>query len=250
MVNSKNREILWLEEVDSTNRWLLDHASNYADGTVCATTNQTKGRGRLGRQWENASGKMLAMSILVKGLLPPYATQLAGWTVYKSLKQFGVDSSIKWPNDVVIDNKKVCGILCESTICGDEVSCVIGIGVNLSQTEEDFKALGLFYATSVALSTKKTLDPSLLCETIAETWQKIWEKANSQGFESFAKEIETCLVGLGSPVKVLDTKGTPIFEGIALGIHPTTGAFCVKGDKETKEFVAGEVSLRGLYGQE
>ncbi|MGC8938865.1 MAG: biotin--[acetyl-CoA-carboxylase] ligase, partial [Thermodesulfovibrio sp.] len=138
------KEIVVYDEVESTNSKANELLKQgYPSGTVVIADRQTKGKGRLGRTWISPSGKNLYMSIALKpGIPPKYATLLTLTSVVActtALRRYtDIPVMIKWPNDMLIDDKKIGGILTEMKIEGEKIkSAVVGIGINVNMTEED-----------------------------------------------------------------------------------------------------------------
>ena len=126
----------FFETLSSTNDKAKELALFEDEGTVIITEEQTKGKGRFGRSWRSSKGKDILFSIILKPDFNPIQMQrivlLAAAAVNMALKDIGIDSLIKWPNDIIINGKKVCGILMEMSISGDSVSYgVLGIGINV-----------------------------------------------------------------------------------------------------------------------
>jgi BirA family biotin operon repressor/biotin-[acetyl-CoA-carboxylase] ligase len=134
-------QIKWFEELDSTNDELLRHLSAYDNLSVVAAFRQTAGRGQRGNSWHSADGENLTFSVLLKPSALPAAefmslTFLATLCVKDWLCRQGVPAVIKWPNDIYVGKRKICGMLVENTLAGGRiVASVIGIGLNLNQTE-------------------------------------------------------------------------------------------------------------------
>ncbi len=142
----KNQSILFLDEVDSTNRYALEHFDDYPDGTLIAAETQTAGRGRLGRRWVSPAGNVYA-SFLVKRPFgePFHATVLSSLAVLAASREEVPDSGayIKWPNDVFVGARKLSGILCEGVIRNGSLSGVVcGIGINVNLSAEDLASVG------------------------------------------------------------------------------------------------------------
>ncbi len=132
------KKLILLDEVDSTNEEVKRLAAQGAeDGTVVAAEHQTSGRGRFGRVWDSDNGG-LYFTILLRPELPPSdiasITLAAGYGVCLAVREYsGADARIKWPNDVIIGNRKICGILTEMAAQSDRIDYVaIGIGINLN----------------------------------------------------------------------------------------------------------------------
>ncbi len=131
-------EVLHFGSVTSTNDYLKEH-SYLPSGTVVSTDYQTKGRGTKSNSWESARFQNLLMSVILKpDMLVSEVGQIVKLTsvaVYSTLSQFGLDSQIKWPNDVMVKHKKIAGILVESSITKNSIDyIVIGVGLNVNQT--------------------------------------------------------------------------------------------------------------------
>ncbi len=138
---AQNKNIIWLKSTDSTNNRALDGIDIYPDGSVWAALHQSAGRGQRGNSWQSAEGENLTFSILFK---PDFilaqeqfvisAAVAIGITNYLISK--GIEAKIKWPNDIYVADKKICGILIENFIGGEGVSSSIcGIGLNLNQLD-------------------------------------------------------------------------------------------------------------------
>ena len=150
-----------LKEADSTND-VLKRALAGADGALPAdgdavyTDSQTAGRGRRGRAWENRPGEALYYSRLVRRPLAdavtlPLLCSLAAADAVRAL--CGQEAGVKWPNDLLLGGKKICGILCESVTAAGQTSYILGIGINLLQPEEFFAARGLVHGGSLLSQT-------------------------------------------------------------------------------------------------
>ena len=147
---------IWLDSIDSTNSEALRRLPEFPGGTVLAARDQTAGRGQRGNTWFTEPGKNLTFSIVLKNV-PLVASQamrlnyLASVAVAVFLEERGVEAAIKWPNDVYVNGRKICGMLIENTLGpgGEVAASVIGIGINMNQKE--FPQLA--NATSLALCT-------------------------------------------------------------------------------------------------
>ena len=132
-------EVRWLSECGSTNAYAKEHFEEFGPVGAVYTTNQTAGRGRLGRSWVNAEGRALYYTAVIREPLAQPATLplLASLAVREQLaRRYGVDCQIKWPNDLLLNGKKIVGILCESVSYGYQMQgrgIVCGIGINLGR---------------------------------------------------------------------------------------------------------------------
>ena len=133
--------IRWFDEVDSTNTQLLAARNGLPSGTVYAALHQSAGKGQRGNRWESRSGENLTFSLLWRPVLLPAPAQFslsraAALGVADYLRDKGVGSLIKWPNDIIAGGKKICGMLLEHSLSADKLAdSVIGIGLNLNQRE-------------------------------------------------------------------------------------------------------------------
>ena len=145
-------EVRYLPECGSTNAYMKEHFEEFGPVGAVYTTNQTAGRGRLGRTWVNAEGKALYYTVAIREPLAQPATLplLASLAVRRQLAlRYGVDCQIKWPNDLLLNGKKIVGILCESVCYGYQqqgrgILCGIGIKITLRLGQVDANAAELF----------------------------------------------------------------------------------------------------------
>ncbi len=139
-------DIQWLDEVDSTNNEALRHISRIDNLSVLAALHQTSGRGQRGNSWSARPGENLTFSLVMKfgdGAYPPLKasrqfpiSRSVTLGVLDYLEYEGIVATVKWPNDIYVRNRKICGILIENTLCGDSLTAsVIGIGLNVNQKE-------------------------------------------------------------------------------------------------------------------
>lgn len=163
-------QIKWFEELDSTNEELLRHIWAYDNLSVVAALRQTAGRGQRGNRWLSADGENLTFSILLQPAALPATefmalTYLATLSVKDWLCRQGVSAVIKWPNDIYVSRRKICGMLVENRLSGDRVAAsVIGIGLNLNQTAfpgELVNAVSLKQLTGRDYPLKETLETLL-----------------------------------------------------------------------------------------
>ncbi len=243
--------LVFLEQVDSTNEEAKRQAEKGApDGTLVAAAEQSAGKGRRGRTWISEKGTGVWMSLLLRPDFPPECasmlTLVAAMAVEKGISRVtGVDGQIKWPNDVVIEGKKVCGILTEMST---EMECihyvVVGIGINVGTEEfpEEIRDL----ATSLYLSTKKKVKRAVLAAAVAEAWEFYYEQFLKSGDLRFLmEEYNERLVNRGREVKVLALDGG--YMGISQGINEK-GELLVETGGMVRTVISGEVSVRGIYG--
>lgn len=245
-------EIVYLQTCVSTNldaKELLDKGS--LNGTLVIAEEQTGGRGRRGRSWESPPGHCIYMTL---GLKPDIETDKASmltlimaYATAKAIhKVTGLNAQIKWPNDIVLNGKKVCGILTEMNLEQTSIKSVVtGIGINVNQTE--FKEEIKDTATSLLLEGGKSVSRADLIAWTMNYFEEAYEQFISVKNLSFLKEeYENLLANRNKEVRVLEPKGE--YEGVALGISDTGELIVKRADGEAVFVYAGEVSVRGIYG--
>ena len=236
-------------ETDSTNLWIKRLAKEGAsEGTLALAEFQSAGRGRLGRSWEVPEGTSVMMSILLRPKFEPqYAptlTLVMGMAVAKAVKNLGFDVSIKWPNDVVVSHKKICGILTEMGVRDGKIDyAVIGVGINVNIRE--FPEEMADKATSLYLESGKEFDRSQIPGLVMEAFEEYYEKfAATCDLSGLKEEYESILANYNQPVRVLAKEP---YEGVARGITDGGELLVEKTDGTIVAVSAGEVSVRGLY---
>ncbi len=216
------RFLLHLQSVESTNSYCLeDSAILNTPGLVVMADRQTRGRGSRGRSWEAGSGRHLFASLVIH---PDMDTRLitcmtvfAGLAVFRAISAIGAKNvSIKWPNDILLAEKKVCGILCESRIDSSLKAVVAGIGINISGTSSQFP--GHLRKKAATLSEHGiTVSRKELLETICGQLDSILQKVRTvAGLEEVLRHWEKASSSMGRKVrfKVGSNEETAIVEGL------------------------------------
>ena len=243
------KTVHFAREIDSTNLWIKRLAKEGApEGTLALAEFQSAGRGRLGRSWEVPEGTSVMMSILLRpkfeSQYAPTLTLVMGMAVAKAVKNLGFDVSIKWPNDVVVSHKKICGILTEMGVRDGKIDyAVIGVGINVNIKE--FPEEMVDKATSLYLESGKEFDRSQIPGLVMEAFEKYYEKfAATCDLSGLKEEYESILANYNQPVRVLAKEP---YEGVARGITDGGELLVEKTDGTIVAVSAGEVSVRGLY---
>lgn len=245
-------EILYFDSIDSTNTKAQELAEKgYPSGTLVVADKQIAGKGRRGRNWESPSGCGIFMTLMLKPDINPnnasMLTLVSALAVAKALADItGKDAKIKWPNDIVIDGRKVCGILTEMSAQFDYINnIVIGIGINVNNSSfpEEISAT----ASSLRLlSGGKKYRRAEIIEKIMEYFEKYYSIfLETEDLSALVNEYDAMLVNMKRQVKVLDPKEP--FDGTAMGITKT-GELIVDTWESRKLVSSGEVSVRGIYG--
>ena len=243
------KEIEFYEEIDSTNIRAKNWGQEGAiEGSLVIAEKQSAGRGRMGRQWSSPKGEGIWMSLIVKPNIDiekiPQLTILAGLSMCCSIRQItGLDVGIKWPNDLVIHNKKVCGILCEMVKTKNELAVIVGIGVNVNSKKfpDD-----LPYATSLYLESNKVVSRERIIEKFLSDFEKKYKLyIQTCSLVNFIEEYKNFCINLNKQVKIIERQEE--FIGMVRDIDQDARLIVEKEDGSVMSILSGEVSVRGLY---
>ncbi|MCF6137553.1 biotin--[acetyl-CoA-carboxylase] ligase [Pseudalkalibacillus berkeleyi] len=223
--------------VTSTQEIAHKHALNGAEeGTIIIADEQTVGRGRLGRAWHSPKGSGVWMSIILRPNIPPQKapqlTLLAAVSVVQGIEEVtGLSAQIKWPNDILIDGKKVVGILTELQAEADRVnSVIIGIGINVNTPKEAFPKDIETIATSLKVEKGEEIERAYLVRAIMEKMEKLYHIYLEHGFAPIKLMWESSAASLGKRVRVRTITGE--LYGKAQGITEE-GVLLVEDDEGT-----------------
>ena len=246
------KSLYCFDEVDSTNIVAKKKAEEGAEhGTLIVADKQSAGRGRRGRSWESPAGKDIYMTIMLKPEFTPdkasmltLVMALAATRAVQDVTQ--LSCSIKWPNDIVVNGKKICGILTEMSAELDYIHYVvigIGINVNLEVMPDEIKE----NATSLLLESKKKILRAHIIERVMHYFEQYYEMfLQTEDLSMLLKAYNGYLINQDKEVCVLDPKEE--YTGIAQGINSQGELLVKKENGEIVQVYAGEVSVRGLYG--
>jgi BirA family biotin operon repressor/biotin-[acetyl-CoA-carboxylase] ligase len=237
------RRVLYYPSVTSTNEIAKQKARQGAiEGTIIVTGEQTGGRGRLKRAWLTPEGNIALSIILYPDIFfLPSLIMLASLAVVNSIEEAtGLKSQIKWPNDVLINGKKVCGILVESDVQRNVVNySVIGIGININLRLVDFPEIQLT-ATSLLNELGREVPRLSLVQHLLVEIERLYLTVSNRG--SVYEEWRDKLVTLGKSVRI--TAGETVYEGVAESVA-RDGSLLLRGmDGRLTRIVAGDVTLR------
>jgi BirA family biotin operon repressor/biotin-[acetyl-CoA-carboxylase] ligase len=243
------------ETIDSTNKKAsLLAKEGVPHGTLVTADTQEEGVGRRGRSWSSQQGAGIYMSMVLRPDIEPnqaaMLTLVAAIAVQKAIEQtiepFVCEGpKIKWPNDIVLNKKKVCGILTELSLKSTEIDfLILGIGINVNNTSfpEELSQT----ASSLFLELGKEVDKEGLITEVWKKFQVYYEMfLQTKDISYFQEEYERILVNKEEKVRVLDPIGE--YTGIAKGVS-STGELIVDVDGKQNLVSGGEVSVRGIYG--
>jgi len=199
---------IFLKEINSTNTFAKENIESIEDKSIIYTDRQTAGRGRFTRKWVDLGCKNLYMTIVLKPsekFDPEFSnlTQYLSLTVCQVLETYGVTPQIKWPNDNLVNNKKISGILAESVFRADKLlGIILGIGVNLNAKEEDVKAIPDRVATALNLETGHEIDRDEFLDKLTDLFFKGYEDFLQNGFKSILPEYLKYSVLIGEEITI------------------------------------------------
>lgn len=236
--------------LDSTNRRLKELAAGGApDGTVLIAGRQTGGRGRLGRSFASPEGG-LYLSVLRRPGCPPERTAtlpaIAGLAVCRAVRELsGAEPGLKWPNDVILNGRKLCGILLESVAGPEGLRIVAGIGVNVNLRREDFPEELRDTACSLLTETGRETEILLLARRLTEELDGLYA-AWLNGEKAWLEEYRRLCLSPGREILVIRGEERRPAWALSLG---EDGALLVRyRDGSLEALRSGEVSVRGLMG--
>lgn len=238
--------LLEYERLDSTNSQAerLLKEKNLAEGTVIFTSEQFSGRGQVGNSWFSDSNKNISISIILQPKLdfPKYQfalNQIVSLGIRDFIGTYLSNAKIKWPNDIMIDNKKVAGVLIQNSISKKQISnSIVGIGINVNQ---DFFPVGLGKPTSMFLETEKQYDIKELLGHLFSNIEAWYLKLKSGKFKEIDDEYHKYLYLKNELHLFKDSKGD-IFKGSIIGVS-NDGRLNVKTSNGLKKFMFKEISL-------
>lgn len=247
--NVIGKKLIVLKSVDSTN----DEAkrltrSSYEDGVVIVALKQLAGKGRMGRKWSSDEEGGLYFSFILRPELPPSdiasITLASGYAVCLAIREYtGIDARIKWPNDIIAGNKKLCGILTEMAAQSDRIDYVVtGIGINVNNAS--FPDEIRDKATSLRLETGRIFDRSDFLASVLNMIDKVMSLFLVSLSTDDMDQFKTLCATLGREVSV--KRGNTVITGIASDIS-ASGELIVKTDSGEINISSGEVTVQGIY---
>lgn len=242
----------YYEETDSTNIRARELArEGQPHGTLIVADAQTEGRGRQGRTWQSPAGGSIYMSVILRPEIPAskacMLTLVAALSTAEAIKECtGIDAGIKWPNDLVINGKKVVGILTEMSAGTDKIDyVVIGVGINVNV--EGFSVELKKTATSLKIETGLSFDRKTLIRAVMKRLEHNYKIfTETLNLKNLQEKYNSLLINKDRQVKILC--GPRSYEAYALGINQKGELLVRKEDNTVEAIYAGEVSVRGLYG--
>ena len=235
------KNIHYYDEAGSSNDIAKKLAPTVEEGTIIVVEQQTGGRGRLGRQWASPKGGIWFSTILKPRIALSSASRLTltfGLSVAKTLRQYEFDAKIKWPNDVLVDGKKVSGILTEVEAEIDTVEfVVIGIGINANMSLKDIPEELRENSTTLRDESGKSIDRVEFLQSLLYNMEQEYIRFSTQPFNEIMDEIISLSDTVGKQVTV--NMPNRIVEGMVVGISKSGALLLRKADGEVEEIIAG-----------
>ncbi len=222
---------------------------NAPEGTLVVADKQTAGRGRMSRVWHSQEGTGIWMSLILRPDIPlqktPQLTLLAAVAVVQGIEEAtGLQTDIKWPNDILIHGKKAVGILTEMQAEEDRVrSVIIGTGINVNQEADDFPEELKEIATSLSLAAGEKIDRASVMQHILLSFEKRYRDYLTHGFTPIKLLWESYALGIGSELRARTLNGT--FYGKALGIDEE-GVLLLETKEGIKKIYSADIEMRSL----
>jgi BirA family biotin operon repressor/biotin-[acetyl-CoA-carboxylase] ligase len=235
----------YFETLDSTNNLAKELAARGApEGTVVVAEAQTGGRGRLGREWDSPPGLGLYVSLVLRPMLPPMdlpqITLTTAVAVARAVRRVaGVAPGIKWPNDLILNGKKLGGVLTEMETESDRIRHVV-VGLGLNVNNPGFPPELAATATSLTLATGGAFSRVDLLKAWLEEFDGLYDRFLNQGFGEILEEWKEFAVTLGRPVTV--RQGPREISGLALDVAPDGALLLRTADREIVRVISGEIT--------
>lgn len=236
-------KLIYLDTVDSTNAYVKQHMSELSDRTAVYTSHQTSGRGRLSRKWIDTGDDNIYLTIFLKPSeefqdVFPNLTQYLSVVLVKTLEDYGVKAQIKWPNDVLVNGKKIAGILSESSMQGAKFKGIaLGIGINLNTSREKLEEIDK-PATSLGVILNQKIDRDKFLHALLEKFCLLYDKFLDEGFLLIKKDYLKHASFLDNDIKI-NVLGE-IHTGKAIDITDG-GALVLEKDSIKNTFFIGDI---------
>ncbi|WP_054024521.1 biotin--[acetyl-CoA-carboxylase] ligase [Bacillus sp. FJAT-28004] len=240
------QQIHYFETVESTQNLARAAAEEGAlEGTLFVAEQQVKGRGRMGRGWISPRGKGVWISMVLRPSVPihfaPQLTLLTAVALCRSLKRLtGLPIGIKWPNDLLIEGKKISGILLESAAEDERLRYVIaGVGISVNLEESDYPVELLEKATSLRISGQQKWSREEVIADFLKEWEQLYFLYHEQGFSPIVTLWEALSVSLGKTVRLMTPQGDMV--GIPMGLDESGAILIQLEDGSIKPVFSAEM---------
>lgn len=242
-------KIIHFNTIESTNDYAKSIGYEEKEGTVIISETQTKGRGRLGRKWSSKQGEGIYMSIILKPNIElnktPFLTLIAGASIVKVLNDLEAGALIKWPNDIILNSKKIGGILSELAIADDKVSfIVIGIGINVNNREFPNEISDI--ATSLYKEGYEISKDDIVKQILFEFEKLYFEYVDDNYKKTILDICKTYSAIINKNIYIVEDNKYELVKYV--DINEDGNLIIETQDNKIKEIISGEVSIRGIKG--
>lgn len=247
MPRLKNIHYIHFDTIDSTNTWTKKNAASLDPHQLTCVTalEQTAGRGRFLRKWISPKGQNIYATLYF--CLPkecPYLVnlgQILSLSCITILKKKGFDPRIKWPNDILLEGKKIAGVLCETASFEDRIGIVLGIGINVNMSKESLETIDQ-PATSLAQLSGQTWTLEQILEPMLQQFLKDLDILKTQGFEPFRQTYDQLLAFKGEAITCND--GAQSIKGVCHSVNADGRLKLLLPDGKVSILSAGELKSK------
>lgn len=234
------KEIISLDECESTHKYMRENLATLQEWTVVTAEYQTGGHGRHGRAWVAPKGKNLCFNVVLpaKDLKPEFyapTTQIAAITIAKMLSEKSIDANVKWPNDILVNKCKICGIISE--LLGTSIS--IGVGINVNTEKADFAELDRL-ATSMLIETGKVWDREVLLQEFLQKFKANFDILCKEGLLPFIEDWRKMGCFAGHKARLVE--GNSVLDGVIEAINDD-GSLLFRTETGLKNIWSGDLEI-------
>lgn len=229
----------------STNSFLKSNIKDFSPYSTIWADGQESGKGRFNRAWSSVKGKDLTFSILIplnktKSDLWQNLTQVTALAILDNLRELGFKTKIKWPNDVLVENQKICGILCEVVEFKGKSYSILGVGLNVNSSREELEHIDQPAGSLFSISQKIFIREELLYNIVSSIISNV-KSLEKNGFSDFKDELEKTLAWKNE-LKIIHD-GTSSYSGKIQGLNSDGTLKFMKEDGEIMNFNSGEIGF-------
>lgn len=236
--------LLKFDLIDSTNTYGVKNFDDLEDKTIITANAQTSGKGRFDRVWVSENCGNIYLSFILKPQNKDHLsnlTQFLSTAAAKVIETYGITPEIKWPNDVLINGKKICGVLCEGVLEKNKFKgVVLGIGINLNNDKETLKNIEK-PVTSLNLETKKHINKEDFLNSLINEFFKNYEKAAANGFDSFKDDYLKYVKFLGRQIFIQERDGDEKILYTAKNLDKNGNLIVIDSENNEKIILSGDL---------
>lgn len=242
------KDIFYFDTIDSTNNKAKELAAGGApEGSIVIAEQQSAGRGRKGRSWLSSSGEGLCISLILRPIIPPTEvsklTLMTAVAISEALLNFtDIELKIKWPNDILVNGKKLAGILTEMSMEVDAIDYVIvGLGLNINSKKSSFSDEVKEIATSIQIETGNVFSRAMIVKLFLSWFEKLYFEVQEKGFHTIIKRWKELSNIIGKKVSVNEAGQTLI--GTVKDIAEDGTLILIDVNKQIQKIISGDVII-------